>query len=63
VNADSTLALKKRILSIVAYVTSFLAIIISKRMTPVRAFGESFIEQDSSRIERKSVQLHGYKAK
>jgi hypothetical protein len=63
VNADSTPAHKKRILSIVVYAKNFLAIIIYKHMTPVRASGESFIEQDSLRIERKSVRKHGYKAK
>ena len=62
-NVDSTPAHKKKILSIVVYVKRFPAIIIYKHMTPVRVSGESFIEQDSLRIERKWVRIPGYKAK
>jgi len=52
VNADSTPAQKKNILSIVVYVKSFLVIIIYQRMILVGESGESFIEQDNLCIEK-----------
>lgn len=51
-NADSTPAQKKNILSIVVYVKSFLVIIIYQRMILVGESGESFIEQDNLCIEK-----------
>jgi len=53
----------KRILSIVSYAKSFPAIIIYHRMNPVKESGESFIEPDNLRIERRLVQMHGSKEK
>lgn len=63
VNAGSIHAQKRGISSIVAYATTFPAIITYRHMTRVKASGESSIEQDNSYIERRLVRMLGCKEK